>query len=50
MLRLLETIDEHYQDISERVRADTEKKKAQEAREKQERAERVRLIREERER
>lgn len=50
VLRLCETIDEHYTDISERVRVDTEKKRAQEAQEKQERAERVRLIREERER
>ena len=50
MLWLLDTVDGHYSEISERVKVDTEEKRAQEAREKQERAERVRLIREERER
>lgn len=47
---LLEAIDGQYDQISERVKIDTENKRAQEAREKQERAERVRRIREERER
>lgn len=50
MLWLLDTVDGRYSEISERVKVDTEEKRAQEAREKQERAERVRLIREERER
>eukprot|EP00731_Ephydatia_muelleri_P031944 Em0023g451a len=50
VLWLLDTVDGRYSEISERVKVDTEEKRAQEAREKQERAERVRLIREERER